>query len=68
MESEAREVILELTREVSRLSTLVERNLEDNQDKEARMRKVEKWMYGIPAAYLLTLGTLATTLARTTGK
>jgi len=56
-----------LTTKVERLSTLVERNLQDDNDKEDRLRKLERWAYSIPVAYVLALGTMVTTLVRTTG-
>lgn len=68
VDDETRDALMGLTREVTRLSTLVERSLEDHRDKESRIRKVEKWLYSVPVAYLLTLGTWVTTFARTPGK
>lgn len=68
MDDDTRDVLLTLTREVSRLSTLVETSVTDGQDKESRIRKLEKWMYGLPVAYVLSLGTLFTTLTRAAGK
>ena len=55
-------MLMQLTSEVSRLSTLVEQSMEGADDTEARMRKVERWMYSIPVAYVLTLGTMATAI------
>ena len=68
MDNDTREILLELTRKVERLSTLVERNITDDDDKETRLRKVEKWLYAVPLAYVFTLASLITTLARTSGK
>lgn len=71
VDKETRDILLSLTREVVELKTLVLRNLEDDSDKEARVRKLEQWMYALPVAYLLTLGSIAasvfTTLTRSTG-
>jgi len=68
VDNDTREILLELTRKVERLSTLVERNITDDDDKETRLRKVEKWLYAVPLAYVFTLASLITTLARTSGK
>ena len=65
MDDRTNDILMSLTSEVSRLSALVERSLLADDDKEKRIRKVERWMYALPVAYVLTLGTVFTTVAKT---
>lgn len=67
MDKETREILRQLTAEVSRLSTLVEANIAGDEDKETRLRKVERWLYAIPGAYVLTLGSVFTAAVRLGG-
>lgn len=78
MDKDTRDALLQLTADVSRLSAVVESHVtamdgymtadnERHADKEKRVRKVERWMYALPGAYVLTLGTVFTTVIRTSG-
>jgi len=68
VDRETRDALMRLTAEVSRLSTLMERHMEADDDKETRLRRVEKWMNALPVAYVLTLGTVALSAFRMVGK
>ena len=79
MDKDTREALLSLTAEVSRLSALVEsharavdtyaaRDDERDADKETRLRRIERWLYALPVAYVLTLGSVFTSIVRLNGK
>lgn len=68
MDDDTRDILLTLTREVSRLSTLVETAVTRDADKESRLRKLERWMYALPVSCLLALGSLFTSIKQSTGK
>ncbi len=75
MDKDTRDALLSLTADVSRLSAVVEShaaaaeryvkfNEERAADAEKRKRKIEKWLYALPGAYVLTIGTMFTTVVR----
>jgi hypothetical protein len=67
-DDDTRDVIMELTREVARLSTLVERNLRDDSDKEGRIRKLERYMYALPLTAFMAVASLFTSVVHGSGK
>lgn len=79
MDKDTRDALMKLTADVSRLSALMESHVkalerytegddERDADKEKRIRKIEKWLYAIPGAYVLTLGTVVMSVMRSNGK
>lgn len=56
------EAILSLTAQVSRLATVVERNVEDTHDQGKSIESLRRWVYAMPASFVLSIGTILATV------
>lgn len=66
------DALMTVTRELSRVATLLETLVKNDSDKEARLRKVENWIARLPATLFTAVagaaGTVYMAVSKLTGK